>query len=175
MSDKFIPNKDMKQIIEEQGGYIIPDNFKSPTGFYTTDELILKDNIKYGLLFEAKFDLIPVRYGDYYISSVAYTKTRKPYVKVSLSEKNLKPYLNILKTFIPKGFDKITDNIRLEAEISFKTKARADLDNRLKCLQDSLMKLNIIEDDSQIKELIIKDSGVIVKGTGATSIRIYRI
>ncbi len=127
------------------------------------------------LLFEAGFDMIPVRYGDYYISSVAYTKERKPYVKVSLSEKNLKPYLDILKPFIPKGFNKITCNIRLEAEISFKSKHKADLDNRLKCLQDALMKLNIIEDDSQIKELIIKDSGVIVKGTGATSIRIYSL
>lgn len=126
-------------------------------------------------LFEAKFDLIPVRYGDYYIHKVAYTKTKKPYVKVFISEKDLKPYIDALKVFIPKDFKTIEENIRLEAEISFKSRVKADLDNRLKCLQDSLMKTNIIKDDSQIKELIIKDSFKIVKNTGATSIRIYKL
>lgn len=127
------------------------------------------------LLFEAQFDLIPVRLGDYYVSRVAYTKTKKAYVSVKPVESKIKPFCDEIKKFITKDFKTIEDNIRLEVEISFKTKARADLDNRLKCLQDSLMKTNVIKDDSQIKELFVKDSFKIVKNTGATSIRIYRL
>lgn len=125
------------------------------------------------ILFECDFNMLPVRLGDYYIYSVAYTANRKPYVKCNKNMKVIKPYVDIMKEVAGKDFKKIDYPVIIEVDIYFKTKAKADLDNRLKCLQDSLMNADIIEDDSLIHELIVRNCGV-VKQTGRTVIKITK-
>ena len=50
-------------------------------------------------------------------------------------------------------FPKMTGRLRLTAELYPPDARRRDVDNTLKCLQDSLQAAGLFEDDSQIKSL----------------------
>ena len=50
-------------------------------------------------------------------------------------------------------FPKLTGNLRVSAEFYPPDARRRDLDNLLKCTQDSLQAAGLFEDDSQIKSL----------------------
>lgn len=50
----------------------------------------------------------------------------------------------------------ITQDIFLSIKLSPKTKAKQDIDNRNKCIFDALTKAKIIQDDSQVKKMLIE-------------------
>jgi crossover junction endodeoxyribonuclease RusA len=50
----------------------------------------------------------------------------------------------------------ITHDVFLSIKLSPKTKAKQDIDNRNKCIFDALTKASIIQDDSQVKKLLIE-------------------
>ena len=54
------------------------------------------------------------------------------------------------------GCEKLKGDLRFEVECYPPDRRRRDLDNLLKCLQDSLVHAGAMEDDSQIKELRMK-------------------
>jgi Holliday junction resolvase RusA-like endonuclease len=58
--------------------------------------------------------------------------------------------------FLQKNHATITQDIFLSIKLSPKTKAKQDIDNRNKCIFDALVKANIIQDDSQVKKLLIE-------------------
>lgn len=51
---------------------------------------------------------------------------------------------------------RIPPPLRVEVELSFETKAKNDLDNRMKALLDSLCLAGMFKDDSEIDELIVR-------------------
>ena len=54
------------------------------------------------------------------------------------------------------GCEKLKGDLLFEVECYPPDRRRRDLDNLLKCLQDSLVHAGAMEDDSQIKELCMK-------------------
>jgi len=58
--------------------------------------------------------------------------------------------------FIQKNHATITQDIFLSIKISPKTRVKQDIDNRNKCIFDALTKAGIIQDDSQVKKLLIE-------------------
>lgn len=55
----------------------------------------------------------------------------------------------------------VPPRLRVEVELSFETKAKNDLDNRMKALLDALRVANMIADDSEIDELVIRRGPII--------------
>jgi len=82
-----------------------------------------------------------------------------------------KKYMEDVNNYIRTNGFNIQANIPLKVEvlINFPTNHKTDLDNRMKCLLDSLTKAEVWEDDSLIDDLHIvrgvtsKPGGVIVK------------
>lgn len=138
--------------------------------------LAYPENLK-DIIYKSYIDLIPVRLSDYYIYSVGYKfigGKKKAYVRCSKNEALIKPFVDKMIESIPAGFKTIEDKIKLTVVISFKTRGKADLDNRLKCLQDALVKAKVIKDDSLIYQLNVMNSGKVTKDTGDVYIYIEK-
>ena len=58
---------------------------------------------------------------------------------------------------------KLTGRVIMEVTLHPPTKARVDIDNRMKALLDGLTLIGAYEDDSQIDKLII-NRGIVIKG-----------
>lgn len=103
-------------------------------------------------------------------------KKGKYYIPSKYTSNESKQFVKDLRKFLKDNGlekEKIKEECKLKVGIFFKTKAKADLDNRMKCLQDALMELEVIEDDSLIKELEVNYYGV-QKG-GRMLIKIERL
>lgn len=62
------------------------------------------------------------------------------------------------------GHATITKRVKLFIALHFATRARADLDNRIKGLQDALTRAGVWLDDEQVDELIVVRKHVIKGG-----------
>lgn len=63
--------------------------------------------------------------------------------------------LDVLRARATAGHTRLTGRLQLTAVLHMKTRGRADLDNRVKPLQDALQWAGIYDDDEQIDALII--------------------
>ena len=63
--------------------------------------------------------------------------------------------LDVLRARSTAGYARLTGRLQLTAVLHMKTRGRADLDNRLKPLQDALQWAGFYDDDEQIDCLII--------------------
>lgn len=78
--------------------------------------------------------------------------------RLIIKSKTARDWINKTITMLQqqKSHPTITQDIFLSIKLSPKTKAKQDIDNRNKGIFDALVAAGIIEDDSQIKKLLIE-------------------
>lgn len=91
-------------------------------------------------------------------------KVQKSYVRVYLSEAALKFRHDVIKNIARLELKPITGRVMIEVTHHPKTKAKIDIDNLQKGLNDALTHAGVWIDDSQIDKLIVTRGEVISGG-----------
>lgn len=102
-----------------------------------------------------------------------YGRTQKSFVRVFLSEAALKFRHSVIKTVAHLELKPITGRVMIEVTHYPKTKAKIDIDNLQKGLNDALTHAGVWLDDSQIDKLIVT-RGEVIKG-GLCKVDIFEL